>query len=84
MSVANFELSHLRQVARKTAYGDSDQVRQTRSVQPQNMARGLKLRIYEVQGLNYPFSKHGAVVTAQLIYVFSLVVHMEGKKQVFI
>ena len=81
MSVADVELSHLSKVARKTVYGDSDPVRQTRSVQPQNMARGLKFRIYEVQGLNYPFSKKGAVVTAQLIYVFSC---SYGKKQVFL
>ena len=42
-------------VVRKPVFGVSDQVR---SVQPQKMARGLKFRIYEVEGLYYPSSEN--------------------------
>ena len=42
-------------VVRKHVFGVSDQVR---AVQPQKMARGLKFRIQEVEGLYFPYSEN--------------------------
>ena len=43
---------------RKPVFGVSDQVRHKPAVQPQKMARGLKFRFKEVEGLYYPCSEN--------------------------
>ena len=46
---------------RKLVLGVSDTSDTNQAVQPQKIARGLKFRIYEVEGLYYPCSeKNGA------------------------
>ena len=37
------------------------------AVQPKKMARGLKCRIYEVEGLYYLYSENSCALTVQLI-----------------
>ena len=43
---------------RKPVFGVSDQVRHNQSVDLQKIARGLKFRIKEVEGLYYPYSEN--------------------------
>ena len=45
-------------VLRKPVFGVSDQSDTNRAVQPQKMARGLKFRLYVVEGLYYPCSEN--------------------------
>ena len=53
-------------VMRKPVFGISNKVRHNPAVQPQKMARGLKFRVYIVEGLNYPYSENKG--TDQLRY----------------
>ena len=50
--------AHLSLVMRKPVFGVFDQVHTNRAVQPQNMARGLKFRIKEEDGLYYLCSEN--------------------------
>ena len=43
---------------RKLVFGSPTRFDTNRSVQPQKMARGLKFRIQEVEGLYYPCSEN--------------------------
>ena len=43
---------------RKQVFGVSDKSNTNQAVQPQKMARGLKFRIWEVEGLYYPYSEN--------------------------
>ena len=43
---------------RKPVFGVPTRPDRNRAVQPQKMARGLKYRIYVVEGLYYPFSEN--------------------------
>ena len=43
---------------RKSVFGFPTRSNTNRAVQPQKMARGLKFRIYEVEGLYYLFSEN--------------------------
>ena len=57
-------------VERKPVNGISDQVSTNRAVLLQKMARGLKFRIYDEEGLYYPCSGNKGAATAKLICVF--------------
>ena len=50
--------SYMSRVVRKPVFGVSDQVRHKPAVQSQKMARGLKFRIYELDGLYYLCSEN--------------------------
>ena len=43
---------------RKPVFGVSDLVPKNRAIQLQKMAKGLKFRIKEVEGLNYPYGEN--------------------------
>ena len=43
---------------RKPVFGVSDQVHTNQAVQPQKMVRGLKFRIWVLEGLYYPYNKN--------------------------
>ena len=52
------QLTNLSLVVRKPVFGFFDLSHTNQAVQPQQIARGLKFRIYEVEGSYYPCSEN--------------------------